>query len=258
MSKMFKTERRDKIIELLKKQQRATVKELSEMLGVSEATLRTDLQSMEEEGLLQRTHGGAVLQTEAQTETSFDVREKKNPEEKMAIAAKAAELVDSGQCILLDASSTALELARRLKKMPIRLIVVTSGIPAALELRENPGITVILIGGVLRLGSFAIEGTLGTNILQQINVDTMFASARGFTIEDGLTDFNVYEVELKKEMVKASRRLIVLLDYSKLGKSSISSFARTSEIDTIITDSKASPEMLDKLAEMNIRVLKTE
>jgi DeoR/GlpR family transcriptional regulator of sugar metabolism len=86
----------------------------------------------------------------------------------------------------------------------------------------------------------------------------MFASARGFTIEDGLTDFNVYEVELKKEMVKASRKLIALLDYSKLGKSSISSFARTSEIDTIITDSKASPEMLGKLAEMNIRVLKTE
>ena len=104
MSKMFKTERRDKIIEHLKKQHRATVKELSEILGVSEATLRSDLQWMEEEGLLQRTHGGAVLQAEAPTETNFVVRQMKNLEEKKAIAAKALEMVDNGQCILLDAS----------------------------------------------------------------------------------------------------------------------------------------------------------
>ncbi len=257
MSKMFKTERRDKIIEHIKKQQRATVKELSEILDVSEATLRSDLQWMEEEGLLQRTHGGAVLQVEAQTETSFVVREKKNQEEKMAIAAKAAEMVENGQCILLDASSTALELARCLKKKPIRLIVVTSGIYAALELRENPGITVILIGGVLRLGSFALEGTLGTHILNQINVDTMFASARGFSVEDGLTDFNVYEVELKKEMAKASKKLVALLDYSKLGKSSISSFAQTTEIETIITDSKAPKEIVHRLTDMKVNVVMT-
>jgi DeoR/GlpR family transcriptional regulator of sugar metabolism len=255
MSKMFKTERRDKIIEHLKKQHRATVKELSEILGVSEATLRSDLQWMEEEGLLQRTHGGAVLQAEAPTETNFVVRQMKNLEEKKAIAAKALEMVDNGQCILLDASSTALEMAKMLRKKTIRLIVVTSGIYAALELRENPGITVILIGGVLRVGSFALEGTLGTQILNQINVDTMFASARGFTIEDGLTDFNVYEVELKKEMAKAAKKLVALLDYSKLGKSSISSFARTADIDTIITDSKAPQEIVDSLTALNINVV---
>jgi len=258
MSKMFKTERRDKIIEYLKKQQRATVKELSEILSVSEATLRSDLQWMEEDGLLQRTHGGAVLQAEAQTETSFAARAKKNPEEKLAIALKALDLVENGQCILLDASSTALELAKCLKKKTIRLTVVTSGIHAALELRENPGITVILIGGVLRLGSFALEGTLGTHLLSQINVDTMFASARGFTVQDGLTDFNVYEVELKKEMVRASKKLVALLDFSKLGKSSISSFAQTAEIDTIVTDAKADPEIISRLTDLNIQVIKAD
>jgi DeoR/GlpR family transcriptional regulator of sugar metabolism len=156
---------------------------------------------------------------------------------------------------LLDASSTALELARYLKKKPIRLIVVTSGIYAAMELKENPGITVILIGGVLRLGSFGIEGTLGTSILNQINVDTMFASARGFTIEDGLTDFNVYEVELKKEMAKASKQLVALLDHSKLGKTSISAFAQTTEIQMMITDSKAPQDLLDRLTDMEVKVV---
>ncbi|HUC92415.1 MAG TPA: DeoR/GlpR family DNA-binding transcription regulator [Paenibacillus sp.] len=255
MAKMFKTERKEKILSYLKINQRATVKELSEILSVSEATLRSDLQILEEEGLLQRTHGGALLHEETNPEHSFVVREKKNQEEKTAIGMKAAEMVVSGQCILLDASSTALELAKALKRKPHRLTVVTSGIYSALELRDNPAITVILAGGVVRVGSNALEGTLGANILRQINVDIMFTSASGFTIEDGLTDFNVYEVELKKEMVRASKRVVGLLDHSKIGKSSISSFALPNEIESVITDSKLSRDQINQIKQAGINVI---
>lgn len=255
MAKMFATERRNRILDYLNKQQRATVKELSEILNVTEATLRTDLNVMEEEGLVQRTHGGAILQDNVRSEYSFSVREKKNRDEKIAIGNQAAQLVEDGQCILLDASSTALELARILKKRQIRLTVITNGIYAAMELRENPEITVILIGGVLRVGSIALEGTLGINILKQINVDTMFTSASGFTFDDGLSDFNVYEVELKKAMVASSTSVVALLDHSKIGKSSIASFAAPRQIKTLITDDKVSQSVIDRLQQMSINVI---
>ncbi len=107
-------------------------------------------------------------------------------------------LIHDKNCIFLDASTTALEIARLLKEENIRLTVLTNGISTAIELRDNPAITVILLGGMLRNGSMALEGPFGTSILNQIHVDILFTSARGFTVEEGLTDFSVYEVELKK------------------------------------------------------------
>lgn len=248
-----------KILEILQERQRATVKELSEVLQASEATLRTDLNVMEQEGLLIRTHGGAMIDESSnqsiKTEHTFVERERRNQDQKKQIGLKASELIQSGQCILLDASSTALELARVLREKKMRLTVVTSGIKAALELKENPSITVILLGGMLRMGSVAVEGTLGSNILNQINIDAIFTSARGFTIADGLTDFNVYEVELKKKMIESSSKVIVLLDHTKIGKSSIAGFASTDQIDTIVTDDHTPVEVVEDLTRRSIEVI---
>jgi DeoR/GlpR family transcriptional regulator of sugar metabolism len=257
MEKMFAPERRNMIMQKLNEDKRVTIKELSKEINVSEATLRTDLAKMEEEGLLLRTHGGAILaDANLDNETSFKTRERKNKSEKSVIAKKASELIISGQCILLDASSTALELARILIDMPIRLTVVTSGINTALELNEHPDITVILLGGIVKRGSFALEGSLGIDILKKINVDMMFTSANGFSIESGLTDFSVYEVELKREMVKASNHVVALLDHSKINKNSIASFASTNQIDTIITDADMENSYAKKLTDQNIEVIK--
>ncbi|WP_285767268.1 DeoR/GlpR family DNA-binding transcription regulator [Peribacillus sp. SI8-4] len=255
MKKMFASERRKIILEKLTDQHRVTIKELSEDIKVSEATLRTDLSKMEEEGLLKRTHGGAILSDKQDSDTSFTTRELKNRHEKAAIAKKAAELLSNGQCIMLDSSSTALELARTIKDMPIRLTVVTSGINTALELNENPHITVILLGGIIKKGSFSLEGSLGINILNQINIDLMFTSANGFSFESGLTDFSVYEVELKKAMVSASNKVVALLDHTKINKNSIASFASVKQIDTIITDDDVTGSYINNLKEQNVKVL---
>src|SRR4051812_13955192 len=118
---MFVPERRKAILDRLNESQRVSIKELAQEIQVSEATLRTDLTRMEEEGLLKRTHGGAVLAESNDNETSFSIREKKNKTEKSVIAKEAAALIENGQCIMLDASSTALELARVLKEKQIRL-----------------------------------------------------------------------------------------------------------------------------------------
>lgn len=255
LAKLFAEERRKRIFELLQADQRVSVKRLSEVLDVSEATLRTDLKLMEDEGLLTRTHGGAVIADEIKPEYSFTEREKRNRDLKVNIARKAAELVHDGDCILIDASSTTLELARLLRQRQIRLTVVTNGISAAMELKENPGITVILLGGVLRMGSVAVEGQLGTDILEKINTSKLFASASGFTLEDGLTDFNVYEVELKKAMVQSVSTVIAMLDHSKFGKSSLSIFCETGDIDMLIADSNAPKETLEELERKQVQVL---
>jgi len=256
--KMFSEERRKRILDYLSRHNRATVKELAEILNVSTVTLRADLNYLESEGLVQRTHGGATLiesKSEFQPMTSFSVREKTNQLEKQAIGKIAADMVSTGQCIILDASSTCLEMARTLVTQQKRLTILTNGVVTAMELRENPQFTVIMIGGILRLGSVAIEGTIGTHILNEINVDIMFTSARGFGYNDGLTDFNVYEVELKKSMVASANKLVALLDHTKLGRSSIASFASPQDIDTIVTDSGVAEEDLHKLQQLGIEVV---
>lgn len=256
--KMFVTERRNKILELLHDKQRLTVKELAKNIRVSEATLRADLNKMENEGLLTRTHGGAILNEYANNETSFSARLKRNQKEKARIAHEAINFIEGKQCILLDASSTALELAQILKHTPIRLTVVTSGVQTALELNENPDIAVILIGGMMTKGSTSVEGTLGQSILDQVNIDIMFTSASGFTLEAGLTDFNLYEVQLKREFVKKAKMVIGLIDNSKVGINSSAVFATTDEINTIITGQALTEPMAAKLTKKNINIIVAE
>ncbi|WIW70452.1 DeoR/GlpR family DNA-binding transcription regulator [Anaerosinus gibii] len=252
---MFLIERRKKIIEFLNVQQKATVKELAATLKVTEVTLRSDLKVLEREGLIKRVHGGAVLIEQENPETSFMSRTEENKDKKIMIAHKAVEMVKSGQCLLLDGSTTILEFARILKRMPLRLTVVTNGIYTALELSENPQITVILVGGVLRVGSTTLEGTLGTHVLNKLNFDIMFTSNNGFTIDDGLMDFNVYEADLKRAMANAARKLVALMDSSKFDKSSSASFAPTRQIDTLITDEFISVDTIEQLKKLNVQVV---
>jgi DeoR/GlpR family transcriptional regulator of sugar metabolism len=257
MSKMFAPERRNLILELLTQHHRITIKSLSKSLNVSAATLRTDLNVMQEEGLLTRTHGGAILNKGSSSqENSFSERAKKKIEYKIAIARKAAELINYKDCVVLDASTTALELARILRHIELKMTVVTNGISAALELKENPDINVILLGGMVRRGSMALEGLLGVNTIEKINVDKIFTSASGFTVGDGLTDFNVYEVELKKALIEKASKVYALLDHSKMGKSSIASFSAIDHIDCIITDINTPKHILDDLYERGVQVIK--
>ncbi|RDW22473.1 transcriptional regulator [Oceanobacillus arenosus] len=253
---MFAEERRGLILTQLQKEKRITVKDLAKNLNVSEATLRTDLNIMEQDGLLTRTHGGAVLnENSTPKNNSFSERATKNIDYKRSITNKAINMIVDKNSILLDASTTALELARRLKETDLRLTVVTNGLMTAMELKENPNVNVILIGGIARMGSMALEGLLGSSILDKINIDVMFTSANGFTIGDGLTDFNVYEVELKRRMVEKADKVVALIDNTKVGNSSIASFATIDQIDTLITDKKLPREIADELTSYDMNVI---
>ncbi|WP_404455055.1 DeoR/GlpR family DNA-binding transcription regulator [Oceanobacillus kapialis] len=256
--KMFVSERRSIIMKLLKEKRRITVKELASEIGVSEATLRIDLNYLEQDNLLTRTHGGAVLNDYREEDTSFSVRSKRNIDEKMKIAEMAFETIEHKQCILLDGSSTVLELARYIKKQSLKLTVVTSGIQTALELKENPNITVILIGGVATQGSSAIEGTLGIDVLDNVNIDTMYTSANGLSISNGLSDFNLYEVFLKNEMIKRANKVVALIDSSKIGATSSAVFAKVNEVDTLITDQPLNEDFTVELEQKGVKIVLTD
>ncbi|MCS7461402.1 DeoR/GlpR family DNA-binding transcription regulator [Paenibacillus doosanensis] len=248
---MLAPERRNRIMQILNEHKQLLVKDVSLELGVSEGTLRNDLKILEEDGLLERTHGGAVLPKPHTPEYTFQSRSLTNQEEKKMIGKAAAKLVQNGQCLILDASSTSLELARHLVHYNY-LTVITNGLATSQELTRNPHISVIVVGGVLRPGSSSLEGLLGKGLLGQIHADVFFTSAHGFTVTAGLSDFSIYEAELKKTMISNVSKVVALLDHSKLNRRSIASFAETSQIDTIITDPGADREFLDELEGVEI------
>lgn len=248
---MLAVERRKIIMDLLAQKGQASTLEMCEKLGVSPATVRSDLSRLEQENLIYKTHGGATLpnfgiHTTPSPENGlsrFEIRQSRNSAEKSAISKIALNHILPGQCILLDASSTALFLANRLGGFS-RLTVVTSGIRTMLALKDMPNINVILIGGMVARGSASIEGLLGIDLLNKINIDVAFLSAGGFSLKEGLTDFNLYEVELKKEIVRRCKRRIVLLDSTKLEVISTASFCSVDQIDLLLTDEKAPASQL--------------
>ena len=258
---MLAIERKKFILNYLKEHGNITTNEVCRLLAVSPATARNDLNRLEKEKLILKTHGGAsFLETENTgviASYAFGERQQVNLKEKEAITDAAVKLIEDNQCIIMDASSTALTLAKKLSKFS-RLIVVTNGIYTMLELKDMPNITVIFIGGIVTKKSGSVEGLLGKGLLSNINADYAFVSSRGFTLEEGLTDFNIYESELKKEMLKHSRKCVALLDSSKLETTSTANFCDAKDVDLLITDWGARKEDLNKYQNAGIKVKVTE
>lgn len=258
---MMLLERQNLILDYLKKNRKATTNELSEMLDVSATTIRTDFNRMEKEGLLTKTHGGAIYRECAEHKREltvrpyhFQERELENIQEKEQIADKALPMIQDHMCIILDASSTAYTLARRLTGFH-QLTVVTNGIYTALALKEMPGITVILAGGIVTQQSASIEGLLGIDLLTRINADIAFVSARGFSVDEGLTDFSIYEADLKREFVRRSARCVALVDHTKFDSVSISSYASIDDINLVITDDGISLTTVELYRESGVEIL---
>src|SRR5699024_9288625 len=153
-------------------------------------TIRSDLNYLDQQGLLIRTHGGATIikkQNHLSIEKDYSFRERKNHEEKKEIAKQAVNYIHDGECIILDASSTCYELAHLLKNTKLRLTILTNGLKTADLLKDNPNVTLILIGGIVKGSSNAIEGLLGTEILNKVHVDCGFFSGHAFDLKEGLS-----------------------------------------------------------------------
>jgi DeoR/GlpR family transcriptional regulator of sugar metabolism len=253
-------ERRQSMLDILRKQPGLRVPELAQTLSISEGTVRNDLNALEEEGKLKRVHGGAVLNDQDQFQNnSFVRRFKQNPAAKLAIAREAVGLVNDGDSILLDASSTAYYLAQALSDRK-KLRVMTNGFEVARELAQNSSNTVILIGGVVNNDSSSVTGLLSEKIIAEMHIEKAFFSCSGFSLERGMTEVHFAEAQLKRKAIESSRQVIALVDSTKFGKEDLTPFARADQIAHLITDEGLSAEWIEKLeqAGMNFTLCEEE
>ncbi|MBI9048761.1 MAG: DeoR/GlpR transcriptional regulator [Anaerolineaceae bacterium] len=245
-------DRRQSLLDILRKQPGLSVPELAVALDVSEGTVRNDLNALELQGLLTRVHGGAVLHQQDQFQNnSFIRRYQQNAAVKHAIARQAATLVHDDASILLDASSTAYYFAQALSKHQ-RLRVMTNGFEAARELAQNTTNMVFLIGGIVDNGSSSVTGLLSEHIIEELHIQKAFLSCSGFSLERGMTEVHLAEAQLKRKVIESSQELIALVDSSKFGMEDMTSFARPERISRLFTDHHLSVDWSDRLKQASI------
>lgn len=214
---MLAIERKNEILSILQKEERVLVSELSRQYQVTEETIRRDLEKLEKEGFVKKTYGGAVLNKHITTDMPLKIREKTNRKEKQMIARKVSELIEEGECIMLDSSSTSLMIAQELKKMK-KLTVITNSVEVLIELSGNEGIKVISTGGVLRDSSLSLVGRATQDVLSRYNVDKAILSCKGVDCNKGVTDSHEMEAEVKTSMRDSAKTTVLAADSSKLGE----------------------------------------
>lgn len=245
-------ERRQNILRFLRDKPSVKVTELAKILDVSEGTIRNDLTALDEEQLVMRVRGGAVPREEVPAwgvSPRADVR----ADSKQRIARWAAEMIDNGDSILLDASTTVMYMASFLRDRR-NLTVITNGIETARRFAENTSNTVILIGGIMRPDGVSITGALSERWLNDFHVQRAFMSCSGFSLETGLTEIDIREAQIKSLMIRRAGQTIALVDSSKFGKVGITPFASTDQISHIFTDSDVSAETVERLRAASINL----
>src|SRR6476469_1688405 len=245
--------RREQILAYLSAGRHNSVADLSQILGVSEVTVRKDLDQLEAQGLLTRVHGGAVISGRGRLEHYFAAREQEHSAEKRRIAQAAAARIHSGQRIFLDASTTALHVARLITDRA-DLVVVTNGLYTALELTFSADITTIVVGGTMRYRSSSLVGSFNYESLHRLRLDLGVFGAHAVTARDGLMEADLDEAQLKQLMVSVSADVVAVVDSCKFGDMSFSVFAQPHEIRRIVTDSGAQPATVDALRAQGIAV----
>jgi DeoR/GlpR family transcriptional regulator of sugar metabolism len=228
------------VLRLLETRDYVPVAELSESFAVSEVTVRSDLGELARQGLVARIRGGVRALQQGQTEVGFDLRLRLEVERKRAIARAAADMVDEGEAVALDASTTAYYLALELRSKR-ELVVVTNGLLVATALADAPGITVLVTGGILRLSAMSLVGDLGTEVLRRTRINRGFLGARGLSLSRGLMDLNPDEVRIKQEMADACEEVYGIFDGTKWHRSALLAFVPVEDLAGIVTDSSAPP-----------------
>ena len=239
---MFAEERKQKILEFVRENRKATVQELCDAYDVSSATIRNDLRELEGSGLLLRTHGGAIVKSKAKYELGTNEKKVLYKQEKEEIAEKALELIEDGDTIILDTGTTTLELARRLGRKK-NLTIVTNDLDTALVLDEIGAERVIMLGGILRSGFHCTIGKRGSDFLDELQVDKAFMGVNGFTFEKGASTPDIQHAEIKKAMVEAASQVHLMFDRSKLGRKAFARFALPGDIDSIVIDGIGTEEL---------------
>jgi len=243
---MMAEERRTQILLILRNAGRVRVNELASQFNTSAVTIRNDLNELSQRGLVQRSHGGAMLPDSIMRESPLQERLKAHAEEKRRIGAMAASMIHDGETIILDSGTTTLEIARQIKKKK-GLHIITNGVNIAAELLDARDSEVFIVGGTVRGESASISGRFTEEMFDQFSADKLFLSGAGCDLDFGVSGANLEETMVNRAMLRIAREIILVADASKFSKRSMSRIAPFAEIDTVITDKRLSEDIQSKL-----------
>ncbi len=251
---MMAEERRLQILQIIRKEGRAKVNELVRRFNTSAVTIRSDLNELHQRGVVQRSHGGAVIQDTVFRESPVEERVKTQSKEKQRIGALAATMVEEGETIILDSGTTTLEIARHLRNVR-NLQVLTNGLNIAVELLGARTVQTIIMGGTVRNDSASVVGRATEDMLEQFSADKLFLCGAGCDPDFGVSGTNFDETMANRAMLRAAREIIVVADSSKFSKRSMSLIAPFSEVDLVVSDTGMPAEIQDRIRSFGCKLV---
>lgn len=253
---LLKAERREKIKDLINRQGRATVPELSELFDVSAATIRRDLEELDTSGLIHRTHGGAVRAERLSKELPMMQRMGENKDVKTRIGKTAVSLINKGDTIFLGSGTTVIEVANHLPE-DINLTVITNSLPVVNTLANHPGVQMIVIGGMLRQSELSMVGHVAEQAVQEFRADKVFMGMFAIDVACGFTNDYPAEIMTDRAALSIAPQVVILADHSKFGRVSSTLVAPVKAADVIVTDRETPDHIIQQLSELGIKVLLT-
>lgn len=253
---MLAAERKFKTVEYVRLHRVATISELAQEFGVHEATIRRDLEELEQKGLVKRTHGGVTIDQWTNDEPSFNERAVTQLDQKIRIGKAAASMVEDGDHIIIDSGTTTLHIAKHLTNRN-NITVVTNDMNIAIELKDSPGVKVILTGGELYPSSYMLNGMITDHVLHSLHVQKAFIGIPVINPRYGLMHPEAQLVPTKVGMIQAAEKIIVVADDSKIGKLSLHTVAPLSAIHTLITSGDVPEKYNKQFRESGIEVIVT-
>lgn len=251
---MLAIERRNEILEKLQKEKRVVVSELSQCYQVTEETIRRDLEKLENDGLVIKSYGGAVLNEQNIVGLPFDVRKNQSITEKQRIAGIIADMVQEKDTIMLDVSSTSVYIAKELKKKE-QLTVITNSIEIIVEFYNMPNWTVISTGGTVRADSFALGGPHTDELLSSYHVDKAIVSCKGLDLKDGITDYVEQDANSKRMMLRAARDRILAVDHTKFDTTAFIRVTDWSSFTKVVTDQEPPGKWMEEFNRRRIECI---
>lgn len=254
---LLAVERQQRILEILQREGAVRTAELTELLNVSSVTIRSDLRELEKNGDCEIIWGGAVSKVPpSDAETLLNQRTQLHREAKQRIGKKATSFIELGQTIFVDAGTTTVEIINHLPDHLDYLRVVTPALNVAVAATYHPYIELVMPGGVLRNLTRSLVGVQTIRSLEMFNADIVFIASGGFDLQHGITTGNILEVEVKRTMVKNSKKVILTADGSKFGRALSLNVAPITDIDVLITDEQLSEKDAQALQALGVEVLR--
>lgn len=255
-TRLLAEQRRRKILDLLEQKGQVTVRDLVERFAVSAVTARGDLDALASNGSAVRSHGGAVRRLEASQDYPLRFKETLHRGEKIKIGRAAADLVRPNEVIILDSGTTTAEVARQIKTKKLQpLTIITNALNIASELMDAPGISVIMVGGLMRPISCSFVGPQAEAMLREFHADRLFLAVDGFDLAIGASTPDVLEAQLNGLMMQVSREVNIVADSSKLGRRSVSRIGPLERVHRLVTDGHAPQEFIEALRKKGVEVL---